>query len=126
MVLTARAVFNWQKLWLMRNLLPVFADELKRMEGTKENLENHGQIDEYKWKGSKSQATELIYALVKLKCVSVGDRDADLRDMAAFFRERLGLNIDNIYDVALHNRKRKKEKVPFLNAMLGVYLTPAS
>ena len=110
----------------MRNLLPVFADELKRMEGTKENLENHGQIDEYKWKGSKSQATELIYALVKLKCVSVGDRDADLRDMAAFFRERLGLNIDNIYDVALHNRKRKKEKVPFLNAMLGVYLTPAS
>jgi len=114
------------KIMAYEAFLPIMTKELNQMEARKGDTaaEMHEDGNEYKWTGSKADAAEVIYAWTRLKCISVGGRDADIKDMAVFFKERLGLEIDNIYDVELHNKKRKKEKAPFLNSMLGAYLPP--
>jgi len=114
------------KIMAYEEFLSIIESELDKIE---RGIEGSGAdkdegINEYKWMGTKAQATEVIYALVKMKCVAVGGREADIKDMALFFKEKLELDIENIYDVEMHNKKRKKEKAPFLNAMLGAYLAP--
>lgn len=112
------------KIMAYEEFLPVIEKELNMSEiGTEVSGTGNSQdVGAYKWTGTKAQATEVIYALVKMKCVAVGERDVEIKDMVLFFKEVLGFEIDNIYDVELHNKMRKKEKAPFLNAMLGVYL----
>ena len=127
--LTADALYCKNSLLLAKvmayqEFLPLLTAELDKLETqpVEMNLDHPTETPQFRWKGNKAQATELIYALVKLKCISVGDSDADIKDLVLFFRMRLSLDIENVYDVELHNRKRKKEKAPFLNSLLEAYL----
>ncbi|HVV04270.1 MAG TPA: RteC domain-containing protein [Puia sp.] len=114
------------KIMAYEAFLPIITRELNQMEAGKEDAVAELPEDaiEYKWIRSKADAAEIIYAWAKLKCISVGGREADIKDLAEFFKIKLGLDIGNIYDVEWHNKKRKKEKAPFLNAMACVYLDP--
>jgi len=82
----------------------------------------NGSKLKFKWKPNKSQTAEVIYSLAKLKCIEVEGQDADIMSVAAVFKESFGVDVTNIYDVHLHNKRRKKDKAPFLHAMLNAYL----
>jgi hypothetical protein len=76
----------------------------------------------YEWKSNIAETVELIYAYYHAKCIYVDGQPADIMGVAAYFEDTLGLRLGNVYDVHLHNKRRKKDKAPFLRKLLNGFL----
>jgi hypothetical protein len=114
------------KILAYEEFLPALLLEDAIAKGVSESLEPNvlSPKRKYTWNLSHAATAELFYPWVDLKCIKVDGRCADLKDMVEMWREVFGYSIPNISDVQLHNKRRKKDKAPFLNAMLGAYLKP--
>jgi hypothetical protein len=122
---------NLAKIMAYEECLPVLTNELQEAmakpqtdQVAKEQPIVSGT--KYKWNPNKAQTAEIVYSFVKMKCISVDGHDADIKDVAALFKDVFDVDLDNIYDVQLHNKRRKKDKAPYLNALREAYLGPGT
>lgn len=76
----------------------------------------------YEWKPTVAETVELIYAYHHAKCIYIDGQPADIMGVTAFFEEKLEIKLGKVYDVHLHNKRRKKDKAPFLRKLLGRFL----
>lgn len=72
-------------------------------------------MNELKWTGSKAGLTELIYALHEQKVFNNGN--ADLKDIAAFFKNVFHFDTGDIYRTFSELKSRKKSRTPFLEEL---------
>jgi len=112
------------KIMAYQEFLPVLLKEATVDQETSESAEPGVRVikKNYEWNLTQADTAELFYPWVNLKCISVDGRFADLKDVVEIWRDVFNYKINNISDVQLHNKRRKKDKAPFLNAMLGAYL----
>jgi len=80
-------------------------------------------LRKYQWNPNTSQTAEIVYTYVKMKWISVDGREADIKDIVAFYKDVYNMDLGNIYDVHLHNKRRKKDRAPYLRSMLDTYLS---
>lgn len=99
------------------DVLPILREELGALM---EKVHIGNKI--FEWRPNKAQTAEIIYSFVKMKCISVNGKDADIKDLVSLFKEEFNYDAGNIYDVQLHNKRRKKDQAPFLREMIDTYL----
>ncbi len=76
----------------------------------------------YEWKPNVAETVELIYGYYHAKCIYIDGQPADIKGVTAYFEESLGIQLGNVYDVHVHNKRRKKDKAPFLRKLLSRFL----
>jgi len=75
-----------------------------------------------KWKRSKADLAEIVYTLFYMKSMEVDGHDSDIIDISRLFEDIFDIDLSNIYDIHLHNMRRKKDKAPFLQEGIRRYL----
>jgi hypothetical protein len=73
---------------------------------------------QFRWKGTDADLVELIYALKGCRKIEVDGRPADIKDIAELFKHWFGKELPNVYWTGMVNKKRNKDKTPFLNSLI--------
>jgi|GEM_PF-1767467 len=108
---------------LLLSKIMAYEELLPLLTSSKDKMVAPAHRRKYQWNPNKSQTAEIIYSYVKTKCISVDGQEADIKDLVYFYKDVFNVDLGNIYDVHLHNKRRKKDQAPFLRSMRENYLS---
>ena len=77
---------------------------------------------QFRWKGTDADLVELIYGLFLRGVIEVEGRAAEVKEIAERLGSYLGRELPNVYYTKMANKRRKKDKTPFLNSLIKVLL----
>jgi hypothetical protein len=72
------------------------------------------------WTGSKTDLTELIYALHSSGAINSGT--ADIKELASAFEQIFNIELGNYYHTFIEIRARKSSKTKFLDMLTNVII----
>jgi hypothetical protein len=99
--------------------------EIERLNNPENIIEQALNRDIWTWKGSKSDATELIVCMQLSEGIYINGRPASAAQLAEKFEKLLAMDLKDLKNLDYANRSRKKDMTPFMNGMIKKFLDRA-
>jgi len=99
-------------------LIVYLQQEIEKLETNTDNTKFNTmkQLSKLFWTGSKTELTELIYALHSSGAINSGT--ADIKEMASLFEQVFNVDLGNYYHTFIEIRARKCSKTKFLDKLV--------
>lgn len=101
-------------------LIVYLQQEIEKLVSDAENPKTNPmkQLSKLFWTGSKTELTELIYALHSSGAINSGT--ADIKEIALMFEQLFNIDLGNYYHTFIEIRSRKCSKTKFLDRLIEV------
>jgi hypothetical protein len=101
-------------------LIVYLKQEIEKLETNADHTKTNPMRESSKlfWTGSKTELTELIYALDS--CGAINSGTADIKELALAFEQTFNIDLGNYYHTIIEIRARKCSQTKFLDKLIEV------